>query len=459
MRGWKGTIPIYINNRNWLTSTREMADFFAQVPRCEVIIVDNASTYEPLLDWYNQGCPYKVVRLPQNSGSHAPWTSGAVLPAPVHRAWFGSDYYVVTDPDLRFEGCPRDVLDVLVDGYEAYPEITKVGVSLEITDIPQDAISAREVVAWESQFWTNRRDGRFFNAGVDTTFALYGVGIPCKGNCLRADRPYTARHLPWYFTLDSLTEEQTYYLQNATNGHWSKIFKQKCSDWNFAKSTHSNATLLADAGQWSVTDADRQRFAPDWAISREFQSVLPKLLACYRPKTIVETGPGLSTLILQRYAKINADVRTTHVEHSGPAYDSLVHILSELGLFPERLHSCPLVDNYYEGIKSLISRDTRIDLLVLDGPVGENQRASPAAMDFIRRCVGNETIVIQDDTHRGSESSVIRQIKDWWGGTHHTEWRIQDTVYPWRISTLLIPTSATPDPQSLLSSFPEAKVA
>lgn len=226
MPAWEGTIPIYINNFNWLTWTRELASFFDDVAGVEVIIIDNASTYPPLLEWYDTQCRYRVVRLEYNHGCHAPWTSGTVLPREEHRSQFGSDYYIVTDPDLNFTGCPKDVVNVLVEGYERYPEITKVGVSLEIDDLPTDSLIGKPAAEWESQFWQRRRDSQFFDAGVDTTFGLYGAGVPCVGNCLRSDRPYTVRHEPWYLTSANLTEEHRFYFQNASFGHWTAVIQR-----------------------------------------------------------------------------------------------------------------------------------------------------------------------------------------------------------------------------------------
>jgi hypothetical protein len=222
-----GTVPIYINNFNWLTWPRQMARFFEDVPNTEVIIVDNASTYPPLLNWYESECPYKIVRLPENLGPHAPWRSGAILPPVVHEGYFGTPYYVLTDPDLCLDDCPKDLVEHLIEGYERYPEVTKVGVGLEIGNLPSDSIVAADAVAWERQFWANRRDGQFFDAAVDTTFAVYSIHVPCKGICLRSDRPYIARHQPWYLTPGNISDEHFYYIQRTIVGSWGGLLKQR----------------------------------------------------------------------------------------------------------------------------------------------------------------------------------------------------------------------------------------
>ncbi|MGH9200229.1 MAG: hypothetical protein ACRD2A_03225 [Vicinamibacterales bacterium] len=127
-----------------------------------------------------------------------------------------SSHYVVTDPDLSMEGCPHDVLEVLADGLRTFPWARKAGVGLEIDDIPAGYPSRDLILRIEREYWTNRLDQRFFRAAVDTTFALYRAGVdPPLGPAVRADRPYVARHLPWYVTSSNLDEEERHYLRTA----------------------------------------------------------------------------------------------------------------------------------------------------------------------------------------------------------------------------------------------------
>lgn len=231
--GWEALsggqpVKVFINNRDRLTWTRRLAEIVARDPRCAVVIVDNASTWPPLLDWYER-CPFPVARLAENLGHEAPWKSGIV-------AAEAGPLYVVTDPDLDLSAVPRDWLDVLASGLAAYPAVAKVGLSLAIDDLPADAPLAREVLAWERTAWTNRLDERFWIARVDTTFALYArdrlrpAQARWRDRGLRADLPYAARHLPWYLTPESLTREELYYLQHCAGpSHWSRRLRQAFS--------------------------------------------------------------------------------------------------------------------------------------------------------------------------------------------------------------------------------------
>lgn len=100
----------------------------------------------------------------------------------------------------------------------------KSGVSLRIDDLPS---WQNEVVDWERQFWTKRMpDRRYWDAMIDTTFAMYQSSVPeakCRqvrpGNSVRADIPYTARHVPWYLDAEDLDEENRHYFATATRSN------------------------------------------------------------------------------------------------------------------------------------------------------------------------------------------------------------------------------------------------
>lgn len=208
----KDIVPIYINNRNRLSSTLGLVDYLLDVPNARPIIVDNASTYAPLLAWYRLDHGIEIVRAEKNLGPRAPWLIG-------HALMKECAYYVVTDSDLDLNDVPRDVLAVLRSGLEKYPDRVKAGLSLEINDLPPQFESTTLVQAWEAKYWRQRLDERWFAADVDTTFALYRSGTKWPGlrPALRADRPYVARHWPWY-RLD--TSEDRYH-DRHTDPRWT----------------------------------------------------------------------------------------------------------------------------------------------------------------------------------------------------------------------------------------------
>lgn len=174
----------------------------------EIVILDNQSTWEPLLAWYKTG-PCRVVNLAQNFGHKAPWT-------PIANSNILTDHYVVTDPDLDLSGVPRNVLSHLAALLRDFPEQGKIGLSLEVKDLTPDLPYFPVVSRWEPSYWEAPLvDDVIRLAPVDTTFAMYSKSL-MNGYRIcgaRTERPYTARHLPWYVLKPDA--EFRYYLDNA----------------------------------------------------------------------------------------------------------------------------------------------------------------------------------------------------------------------------------------------------
>jgi len=220
-------IPVYINNWNILTWVRTMAAYLEKIPEAAIFIIDNNSTYQPLLDWYDR-CPYDIIRLPENLGSRHGYN--VVLKGSEHKRRFGSDFFAFTDADLDICGCPPDILEVLQEGHRRHN--IKTGLSIEINDVPETSLTYDGVVI-DRCYWENKLDDMFYDSAVDTTFALYHKdSFEYDYKAIRSERPYTARHLPWYFTPDTeMSDEEVFmYSQKPTicgaGGQWTNRLHQ-----------------------------------------------------------------------------------------------------------------------------------------------------------------------------------------------------------------------------------------
>jgi len=191
-------MKILIINFNRITLPSQMADWLSE-RGCEPIFVDNNSDYAPLLEYYYK-CPYTVVRMGKNYGHQVVWQQGLL-----DKLRIGSEY-IVTDPDLDLSKIPNDFLPVLKEGLRRYPQFSKCGFSLEINDIPHQC-----TINWETKFWKQPLDEQYFDAIIDTTFALYKTK-EFSYSAIRTNRPYIARHVPWYYTwVKDLPEDEQYY--------------------------------------------------------------------------------------------------------------------------------------------------------------------------------------------------------------------------------------------------------
>ena len=215
-------IPIIINNRNRFLCLKAQINALVNRGYTNIYIIDNASSYPPLLDYYEHECPYQVFRLNQNLGHLALWKSGIIKQ-------FRKDYFVYTDPDIiPSEACPADFMDVFLQVMKKYPLVEKVGFALKIDDLPDTFDKKEKVVSWEKQFWKKKVSDNppLYKAAIDTTFALYRpfylLGGNLKSPHIRVGGAYEAKHWPWYSDSSHLSEEDIYYIQHAeTNTHWT----------------------------------------------------------------------------------------------------------------------------------------------------------------------------------------------------------------------------------------------
>lgn len=182
-------IPIIINNFNRLTTLRLLTETLTACGYTNIYILDNASTYPPLLEYYKT-CPFTVFHLNQNLGFKALWES------PLKKR-FCNDYYIYTDSDvIPSDYCPKDFIDYFFKELKKHPFARKIGFSLRI----------------------------------DTTFALYrprvGLSRSRSVEAYRTAYPYQAEHLPWYNDSSNLSEEEQYYISHCTHiTEWSSKSK------------------------------------------------------------------------------------------------------------------------------------------------------------------------------------------------------------------------------------------
>lgn len=189
----------------------------------EPIVVDNKSNYQPLIDYYNTN-PCYVLRLDNNWGHTVVWNTNVLSILGIL-----NERYIVTDPDLTYDGIPDDFLEVLNKGLDKYPEIVKCAFSLEINDLPDTEEGNLIRSVYEKKYWESPLDDMYFYADTDTTFALYREGAnKYTHSAIRTNRPYTARHLSWYYknfkNLD--IDEQNYYITaNSSSSGKNRLLK------------------------------------------------------------------------------------------------------------------------------------------------------------------------------------------------------------------------------------------
>ncbi|MBS1545347.1 MAG: glycosyltransferase family 2 protein [Bacteroidetes bacterium] len=207
-------IPIVVNNFNRLTYTRQLLQFLEQSGFTRIIILDNHSSYPPLLEYY-QSCPWEIIRLNTNIGHLALWRSGLY-----HKLRW--NYFVLTDPDVvPVENCPKGFMSYFRELLSCNYKLDKVGFGIKIDDLPDTFSLKNKVINYERAYWRVQPKTGLFQAPIDTTFALYRPLTSLKAGqaftlkAWRTGPPYLIRHLPWYIDSGHLNEEELYYRSHS----------------------------------------------------------------------------------------------------------------------------------------------------------------------------------------------------------------------------------------------------
>lgn len=220
------TIPVVIINFNQLANLEKLVSFLLARKLENIVIIDNHSSYPPLLDYYRSIKGKVTVEImPENYG-HMVFFENKRL-----QEKYGQGYYIVTDPDiLPHAELPSDFMEVMLKKMDKYHfGIQKVGFALEIDTIPDHFPLKEKVLNWEQQYWTRELEKDVFHADIDTTFALYKPKYPSKLNtearrfyeAIRLAGNFTSKHMGWYLNPKDLSEEQRYYQQtSSTSASW-----------------------------------------------------------------------------------------------------------------------------------------------------------------------------------------------------------------------------------------------
>ena len=202
--------PIHINVRDRIGDLKAFVAWLEDAGYHRIVLLDQASTYEPLLD-YLAASPHEVVRFDHNWGARAPWTASS-WKRPL------GEWYVYTDCDLLpTDDCPRDLVAHLHELLERFPGFPKAGPGLFLDDVPWQTEKHRK---WECEDLLAKEIAPgVFDSLIDTTFALYRPSSDFLLQALRCGPPFTMRHMPWYRPrLAALAEDDAYYLAHANGG-------------------------------------------------------------------------------------------------------------------------------------------------------------------------------------------------------------------------------------------------
>lgn len=214
--------PIYLTNMNRLTTTKKMVeDLFRLNGNAKINIIDNASTYPPLLKWYNEiKNDVNIIRQSTNLG---PWTffySG-------HFSNCEEDFYVYSDADLELNpNMPSNWQEIMMEYYKKYDR--KPSLVLRLDDVPESE-TKNHITYHQGVCWYPTEDENIYKAVTDMTFSFDAKSAGYRYESIRMGGDFACRHIPWYLDFNNLSEEEKYYLNNLDDKYpdavWSRINK------------------------------------------------------------------------------------------------------------------------------------------------------------------------------------------------------------------------------------------
>lgn len=213
------SIPVIIVNYNQLEFFSKLIDTLLERGFKNIVIIDNSSSYPPLLNYYKEienNSKITIHRLSENLGHMTMWLRKDILQK------YSKGYFVLTDPDILIENSvPDDFMSVFINLLNQHSEVRKVGFSLKIDDIPDYYPNKEKVIDREKQFWENKEAEGHYLARIDTTFALYRPTFLYDSNgfesAIRTKVSYISKHMGWYINYSQLNDEQMFYFKTANS--------------------------------------------------------------------------------------------------------------------------------------------------------------------------------------------------------------------------------------------------
>ena len=181
-----------------------------------------------------------------------------------------------------------------------------------------------------------------------------------------------------------------------------------------------------------------------WAIDADFARLIVRELES-APKTVVELGSGLSTMLIASILEERDSGRLISVDHD-PRFSAGASRRLQLAGNSDRvdLVVAPLLSQTFKGIATdwydaaALTRalpDTPIDLLIVDGPPSTSEWTRWPAIEVLAPYLAPGAVVLLDDGRRRAERvAALRWAREhrlnlWWLDTERGAWRLERHEY------------------------------
>jgi hypothetical protein len=202
-------LPFYIICFNRTKGLKYAVDF-ARRSTIEIkpIIMDMGSTSPEFMN-YRDSLGLKTHYFIKGVGPRDLFTNGTLKN-------LGAGGFYLADGDLDYSSVPSDAFLRVKELSEDLPWFPKIGLGLQIHDLPDD-VEGNRVREWAKMDWATNLSPDIYFSGLDTTFAYY----PRRSAqfyyrpALRLAGDYEVRHYPWYERIENFDEEASFYYSQA----------------------------------------------------------------------------------------------------------------------------------------------------------------------------------------------------------------------------------------------------
>ena len=224
------TIPLVLNVRNQHFYLRNFVDRFHANGFRNIVVIDNQSTYPPLLAYFDElQRTQKALGIfyGRNLGPHRFFTAN------IYRQLFESTPFLYSDPDLEWSQLDPNFLSRLFD-ISRSTGVFKVGSALTVPRQEQLKLPVTQftfegktysIPEWESQFWRNEVAPDIYSGVIDTTLHLFNTPLYQGGALITglrvAGAGFEAKHLPWFQDDPCPAEDLAYYRLQPPYSNWT----------------------------------------------------------------------------------------------------------------------------------------------------------------------------------------------------------------------------------------------
>jgi len=212
-------IPIVILNKDRLPPLIDLVNSLQKRNYNNIIIIDNESTYEPLLEWYTQtNVEVFMNNVPETLFDNSTLYRLVEMKHP-RFADITKGHYIYTDSDVvPIDENPENFIQDMIDVCDEF-QVRKVGLGIKIDDLPQNnSWQTKTAIEIESKFLQKKiahEKFELYYAPVDTSFAVYAPYSPAlwSDDCIRMGGNHMARHYPFYYDINNLPMDELHYIK------------------------------------------------------------------------------------------------------------------------------------------------------------------------------------------------------------------------------------------------------